>query len=254
MRIPMFSPSTWASPPASLRLRDNEVHVWRAKLDLAAQETEGLQATLAADEVFRAERFRFARDRNRFVAARGILREILAGYTGGAPADLRFWCSPFGKPHLAPDAGGGELCFNLSHSDGLALFAVARRRRIGVDLEAICPTIMEEGIAERNLTPTEVSTLRTLPACQQVEAFFHCWTRKEACLKAWGWGFATSLASLEVSLAPDQPAGFLNGVPCGWSLVALQPGTGYAGALAVEGRSIRLRRWEWRTNHSRRES
>jgi 4'-phosphopantetheinyl transferase len=233
-----------------LTLRRDEVHVWRAELALDPADFIKLQETLAPDERERAARFRFLKDRQRFIAARGVLREVLARYLNQDPARLEFCYGPSGKPTLAAGMGAGELRFNLSHSHGLALYAITRRREIGVDLEYVRPQLAEEQIAERFFSRHEVEALRALPASIQPEAFFHCWTRKEAYIKARGEGLAVPLDSFDVSLAPGEPPALLSvrsdpREAARWSLETLSPGSGYVGAVAAEGSDWSIRLWRW---------
>jgi 4'-phosphopantetheinyl transferase len=240
----------WAQPPVPLRLEKGEVHLWRARLDLPAAAVEALALTLSPDEQERAARFRVPQVRARFTAARAILRDILGGYLGCHPSAVLFGYREHGKPFLA--AGHEEdLRFNLSHSHGLALYGVCRGREIGIDLERIRHDREHDRLARRFFSPAEAAALQGLPPEQRVEAFFQCWTRKEAYLKARGEGLAAPLASFEVTLAPGEPAALRNvaGDPreAGrWWLAAIQPGSGYAGALAVEGPPLAVRTWEWR--------
>ncbi|MBW4493510.1 MAG: 4'-phosphopantetheinyl transferase superfamily protein [Oscillatoria princeps RMCB-10] len=239
----------WHPPPASLTLSLDEVHIWRASLDLPAELLAQLRATLSADEQRRADRFYFERDRHRFTAGRGILRNILSRYSGIEPALLEFGYSPRGKPALRSDSAGGNLNFNLSHSGGIALYAVTRHRLLGIDLEMLRPMPDAEKIAERFFSPLESAVLRNLPATDKQEAFFLCWTRKEAYLKAVGEGL-TGLDDVEVSLTPGEPAKVLSisgGVQDAsrWSLQHLTPAPDCVGAVAVEGHGFSLSCWEW---------
>jgi 4'-phosphopantetheinyl transferase len=230
-----------------------EVHVWRAPLSISDPERADLLATLSPDERARADRFHFDRDRAHFIAGRGFLRAILGAYLDVAPRALVFDYSPHGKPRLATGAGG--LRFNLSHSHDLALCAVALDRELGVDVEYIQPRL-EEGIAERFFSRREVAALRSLPAEAQSAAFFACWTRKEAYVKAHGQGLSLRLDRFDVSLAPGEPAALLRteddpAEAMRWSLRELVPGPGYAGALAAEGQTWRLRCWQWLSARAR---
>ncbi len=247
----MMSPlPSWCPPPENLTLGNDEVHVWRAFLDLPASQVQSLQQTLVAEELRRAERYYFQKDREHFIVARGLLRAILGRYLRIEPSQLRFCYGPHGKPELAGQTGGEALRFNVSHSHGLALYALTRDRKIGVDLERIRPDLADEKIAERFFSPREVAVLRALPTNMQPEAFFACWTRKEAYLKARGEGLALCLDQFDVSLAPGEPAALLstNGDPqevSRWSLQELDPGPGYVAALAVEGHAWQLKCWQW---------
>jgi len=248
----MRAPSAvWEVPPAAIGLGCDEVHVWRAVLDQLAVCLPGLWRTLAEDERARANRFRFQRDRDHYSAARGSLRAILGRYLGVEPGQLQFCYNPHGKPALARGPGGDGLRFNLSHSHGLALFAFARGHELGIDVERIRPEVASEQIAERFFAPGEVAALRALPDHLRTTAFFRCWTRKEAYIKALGKGLAIPLAQFEVSLAPEEPPALLRTQPdpreaARWTLQELDPGSGYAAALAVEGHGWRVRCWEWR--------
>jgi 4'-phosphopantetheinyl transferase len=155
-----------------------------------------------------------------------------------------------GKPAL--DSGGrpANLRFNLSHSHGLALFAFTLGGEVGVDVEYIRPSLREMDLAQRFFSPQEVDALRTLLKASQREMFFHCWTRKEAYIKAQGEGLSIDLASFAVSLAPDHfahlPIIGNDGPEAGrWWLRALVPGDGYVGAVAAEGADWSLTLWQW---------
>ena len=240
----------WQPLPEDLALGFGDVHVWRASVDLAAEHVDYFQPLLAPDEQARAARFRFPKDRDRFIVAHGILRAMLARYLAVEPGALRFCYSRNGKPSLAEETGGGTLCFNLSHAHGLALYAVTHGREVGIDVEYIRTDLANEQIAERFFSPREVSTLRSLPTADRLEAFFNCWTRKEAYIKARGDGLSLPLNRFDVSLAPGEPAALVStpGDPpeaYRWSLKALSPGPGYVGALAVRGYSWRLKCWQW---------
>ena len=205
--------------------------------------------TLTADECQRAERYVFAKDRTHFVVARGLLRVLLGRYLGQDPPHLRFIYGPHGKPALATDTGGGALRFNVSHSHGLALYAITRGREVGVDVERIRPEVAQEKIAERFFSPREVTLLRALPAQLQATAFFACWTRKEAYIKAKGEGLALPLDQFDVSLVPGEPAVLLRAAwdpqeAARWSLQDLAPAPGYRAAVAVAGHDWRLTCWD----------
>lgn len=238
----------WSAPPRSLGGGSGEVHVWRAALDADSNYLEALRQTLAQDERDRAGRFHFAKDRDRFIAARGILRSILGRYLRRDPATLRFRYGDYGKPQIENASG---LRFNLAHSGMLALCAVTWEAEVGVDVEEVRAGVSHEEIAERFFSPSEVAALRALPSALQQEAFFHCWTRKEAYIKAIGEGLSMPLDRFDVSLAPGEPARLLAArgedpkEASRWSLCELSPGPGYVGALAVQGHAWQLETWTW---------
>ena len=238
----------WPAPAAHPPLADDEVHVWRAPLDAAPERVAALGALLAEDERGRAARFAFPDLRARYAVARGRLRVLLGRYLAAAPASLRFAYGPQGKPALADGATGLE--FNLAHSGHLALYAVTRRRAVGVDVEAERPRLADELMARRFFSPAEVAALLALPPTARVAAFFRIWTRKEAYLKAKGGGLSLGLDTFDVALEADARTLLLATRPdpaeaARWALVALAPGPGYAGAVAAAGAGWRVRCFDW---------
>jgi 4'-phosphopantetheinyl transferase len=246
----MTTSDSWPAPPDVLSLSHGEVHLWRASLDKTPGVVERLRSTLAEGERARAARFHFEKDRVRFVVARGALRAVLGRYLRVPPARLQFHYSPYGKPSLAAEFEGGGLEFNVSHSHSLALFVIARGRALGIDVEHLRADVAEWQIAERFFSASEVSALRGLPASQQPRAFFDCWTRKEAYIKARGEGLSFPLAEFDVSLRPDEPAALLRVRGDAreaerWTLRALDVASDYAAALVAEGRGWQLKTWQW---------
>ena len=221
-----------------------EIHVWRFALDLPAPAVARLRDTLAVDEVARASRIRASRGRDRFIAAHGVLRQILGRYLGAAPGQLRFRAGPAGKPALA-SPGSSWLRFNLSHCQDLALCAVARGREIGVDVERVRGERDWEGMAARHLAAIERARLDRLPALERSAAFFACWTCKEAYCKATGAGLAQPLSRVAIDLRPGAPAALVVEGGERWSLRRLDPGPGFAAALVVEGQGWELRCRQW---------
>jgi 4'-phosphopantetheinyl transferase len=215
----------------------DEIHVWQARLDVPQSEVSSLYETLTDDERHRASRFYFEKHRRRFIVGRGILRTILGRYLGVQPDNIRFTYNDKGKPSLV-ESKLNDFGFNISHSDELALYAFALGAPVGVDVEVIRPVSDMEAIAKRFFSPLEYEMLRRVPAENQLEAFFNCWTRKEAYVKAEGLGFYIPLDSFAVSLAPSEPARFIqltsNSDRAGtWSLFHLRPNRGAVGAVAI---------------------
>ena len=236
-------------PTESPSLRPDDVHVWSVDLDLPAPEVFRIRRLLSPDECQRAARFCFERDRRRFVVARGVLRTLLGRYAGVAPERLRFAYGPYGKPILA-GFWDERPRFNLSHSGGLAAIAIAAGADVGVDVECLRPLPDLERMAERYFSRGENAALRTLAPPDRLEAFFRCWTRKEAYLKALGDGLARPLDAFDVSLLPGDEARLLHvrgdtGEPSRWWLRAFMPVVGAVGAIALEGPARRLARWHW---------
>lgn len=172
-----------------MNLAADEIHLWW--LDLAASHPVG--SSLSSAEHQRAARFAFERDRVRYMRARAGLREILSLYLHCQPADIGFAYCAHGKPIVA----GGRLHFNLSHSQELGLLAVARQP-VGVDVEWLVPTGDLDAVARQVFTDGEIAEIMSLSEEERVRAFFACWTRKEACLKARGTGLSRDPRSLYV--------------------------------------------------------
>ena len=224
-----------ASPPLSAR----EVHVLAAALDRTSAAVEQWTALLSDDEIARARRFHFQRDRDRYVVGRAELRRHLAGYVGEDATDLRFSYSDHGKPFLAwPES---DVAFNISHSEALAVFAYCRSAEIGIDVERMDDRPLRDGVAEQFFSPSEVRILHGLPPSARPEAFLRCWTRKEAYLKARGDGLTLRLDSFDVSFAPDEAPRLTRSEEgaaetAAWSF--FDPSSsfpGYVAALAVRG-------------------
>ena len=242
--------SSWDSPPKTLVLPNNTVHVWQASLHVPASRLRAFEDTLAADERARAERFYFQKHREHFIAGRGLLRDILSRYLDRDPDQLRFCYNAYGKPSLTEETSAEGICFNLSHSHEMALYALTRGREIGVDIEYFRPDVEAEKLAERFFSPREVAVLRALPEHLRKEGFFNCWTRKEAYIKAEGQGMSIPLSTFDVSLTPGEPAALLRTQnhpqeTSRWSLQALNPAPSYAAALAVKGHDWTLKCWQW---------
>lgn len=235
----------WLPPPAAYVAEDDAVHVWRTCLDVPPAAHDTLWHTLSPDERARAGSFHRAYDRVRFIAARGYLRVILGRYLARPPDQLRFAANAYGKPVLVPEHHGTPPHFSVSHSRALALYAITGRRQVGIDLEYIQPDFPYREIAEQFFSPREIATLLALPVAWQRGAFFAGWTRKEAYVKARGIGLSLPLNQFDVSLAPGEPPALLrvHGIEheaAQWSLHHLQPDSGYAAAVAVEGHGCRI--------------
>jgi 4'-phosphopantetheinyl transferase len=202
-----FSP-IW--PPVGLpqKIVADQIHVWAWQFD----NTPGLPALegaqielLDAQELDRYHRFHFARDRARFAIAHVNVRRILGAYLDQEPERIRFRTNSFGKPELVTE--GPHLHFNLSHSRSMALLALSTQSELGIDVEDIRP--IEPEVAESHFSPTELAALSSLEGDAWLSGFYHCWTRKEAILKAEGVGLNLPLHSFDVSLIPGAPAKLL---------------------------------------------
>ena len=243
-------PAAWAYPPEFPPLHANEVHVWQVHLDLPPVQLQPLCSLLSGDERARAALLQDPVRRERFVTGRALLRTLIACYAQRDPKDLTFSYGAYGKPFLDLDEGTNGLQFNVSHSGEVALYAFARGRRVGVDIEQIRQGLPLDQLAKRVLSTDEAMWFRTLPDRFKTRAFFHCWTRKEAYTKAVGAGCAFGLRRLTVTLLQtESPVSVpVVGEPqesTRWSMIDLTPRRGYAAALVVEHHQWRLRCLQW---------
>jgi 4'-phosphopantetheinyl transferase len=216
-----------------------EVHIWPLQLIASVEDCTRYLSSFADDERTRAASFSLPHLQVRYVAGRGALRCILASYLGCTPAGVKLSYTAFGKPFLCDEAEHG-LRFNLSHSQDQALLAVTRGRVIGVDIEQVRPDFATEEIAQRFFSERECQELQALPSAERTTAFFRCWTRKEAFIKAVGDGLSFPLDAFAVSFAPGEPAAlrWLRADDEGvrhWHLKNLAAPSGFLAALAVEG-------------------
>ena len=232
----MPDPYRWSTSLPDRQLAPDAVHVWRVALRVDTETVDALHSVLSPDESQRAACYRFERDRQAFIVARGALRFVLGRYMNRSPEDIHFGYGAHGKPELVdmPD-----LQFNLSHAGDVALIAVARERALGVDVEPVRALPDADAIVGRFFSPLEVAVYRSLPEPARPEAFFTCWTRKEAFIKALGDGLTFPLGDFDVTVHPDEPA-LLLGVrdvapPPEWHLRALPVDPGYVATVAVEG-------------------
>ena len=229
-----------------------DVELSQCPLDLPAASLHEAYAVLSPDEVERARRFKFERHRGRFVAARAFLRRTLAQYLSVSPRELAFVYGPFGKPGLSARWAGERLEFNLSHSGDLAILAITRGPAVGVDVEQILHVRDLQSIAARFFSAHEIAALNAVPPETRDFAFYRCWTRKEAFLKALGSGLAHPLDSFDVSLDETSPRvlSIRDGSesPSDWTLHHLCPRPGYVGTLAVRGDDVRVAWQGGRTN------
>jgi 4'-phosphopantetheinyl transferase len=219
-------------------LTPDEVHVWKLCGGIPLDSLEGLRQLLSQEERQRAERFRFPADQGRFVASRGMLRHLLGGYLGCNARHVRFRYSERGKPELEFNSGM-DLRFNVAHSGDAILWAFTRVRRIGIDVEKVRVDLNVSEIAERFFSLAERAELISLPDSQQHEAFFRCWTRKEAYLKATGDGLSLPLDEFDVSISAAKPPRLLETRPdhfeaTRWTMHSIDVGPAYASALVVE--------------------
>jgi 4'-phosphopantetheinyl transferase len=224
----------WTATETVPLLDGDSVHVWLVDLDDARTDEARLLGVLAGDEAERAERFWFDRDRRHYARCRGVLRHLLGAYLGADPRELVIEAGPMGKPFLPKT----PLAFNVSHSGSYALIAFSRRADVGVDIEAHRALPDRDVLARQCFSAREFARLQSLPDAVRTRAFFTCWSRKEAYVKAVGDGLAYPLDAFDVTFAPGEPARL--SVPGErtheWTLEALDVPSGYSAALVTEGR------------------
>jgi 4'-phosphopantetheinyl transferase len=214
----------------------DSVHVFLAELPHVIPFLDRLKAVLSPDEAGRAGRFHFERDRQRYAAARGLLRVILAACSETRPGDLWFQHNEFGKPRLPAPA----LSFNLAHSHDRILIAIAARREVGVDIERIEPERSVDDVARRYFSGSERVALAAAPEAERARAFFSCWTRKEADLKALGEGLSRPLDSFSVPVTGACDVVLWSGSGA-WTVRDVETGAAdYVAAVAAAGKGWRL--------------
>lgn len=228
----------------------DEVHVWSICVSSVASSLGALARLLSPDEQARAARFLREADRHRFVAAHGGLRQLLGSYLCRRPAELAFTIGEFGKPALLNADAGRALSFNLSHAGDWILIALAAGQAVGVDVEPIRPDLDFMPIALTQFSPEEIAALSAEEPEARLKAFFRCWTRKEAYLKARGQGLAFSLREFSVAFgAADRPAlRWVADDPSAserWTVLEYAPAADYTGAVVVEGSQVQPRVRPW---------
>ena len=234
----------------SLELTGTEVHVWRTSLNVSDEVVRSLESLLSEDEQLRASRFAFERIRRRFVVRRGQLRSVLARYLNQNPRELRFEYGLQDKPRLVAEPAWETLSFNTTHSYDMALFAVAHRREVGIDLEKIRDDFEPAEIANRHFAASEAAALEAAPLESRLPLFFDFWTCKEAWIKAMGGGLSIPLNQFEIRLEPGKsPARVVSlGLPIvgpQWFVHRLRIAPGYAAALAVAGCDVGILLRDW---------
>ena len=247
-----FPPEKWLLPPADLYLKGGEAHLWRIDLNQKFYAAQTALDLISADERKRAEKYYLERDRKNFIKARAALRQILSRYLDLAPHKIVFSADQYGKPALNMGNHSAPLNFNFSSSGEIALCAVTRQRKIGVDVELINPNWANTEVAERFFSTSENLDFKNVSETLRTRTFFSIWTRKEAFIKAVGCGLSYPLQNFSVSIEPDETTPKLTFNDSigndSWSLFSFSPQSEFAAALAVEGDLPDLRFWHWSKN------
>jgi len=240
---------SWSPGPEQPVLGVRDVHVWLVSLQQPLARIRRFGESLSADETIRAERFHFENDRRRFIVARGCLREILARYLRTAPGTIQFDYNDHGKPELGgATRRSSQLKFNLAHSGELAIYAITLIGDIGVDIERVRADIDLEQLAHSFFSASEIASLDLLAEGERRQAFFHCWARKEAFIKAKGIGLSIALNEFDVSLAADAEllkTRWDENEASRWSLQKIDVGRDYAAALSVAAGDSNLTQWSF---------
>lgn len=232
-----------------MQLPQEATHVWLMTNSLPIEALDAMFGILDEQERQRARRYHFKRDRDRFVASRAAVREVLAGYLACAPDEVEFEFAGHGKPRVAAKFAT-SLHFNMSNSGDWTMLALAQGREVGVDIERINRQLADPDIVGHYFSPGEILQLQGLQDNEWLQGFFNCWTRKEAFIKATGEGLSRPLDSFEVSLAGNRPPTLLWVEGCSdparcWQMTGLPDTPGYASALVVNGMVGELHSFRW---------
>lgn len=240
--------AVWSKGLGDEHIGDGHVHVWRVSLSAADTRVPTLESVLSLDERARAARVSQGENRRRFVISRAVLRCLLSQYAEIAPEQLRFDYGPHGKPGLASTGTAQGLDFNMSHSGDMIVYALARGRSIGIDVEYEQPRSNFMRIAERFFSIEECEALHAFPERDRPSAFYRCWTRKEAYVKARGDGIAAGLDTFSVSMDEEPCLLRSDEGPAEvdrWSMANIVVEGGYVSTLCAEGRELIVSHFVW---------
>ena len=238
----------WPVAPTTVRLEPGQLHIWAAALNEFVSQAPILGSLLSPAEQARAEKFKLLEHRNHYLVRRGLLRLILSRYLQQHPSAIHFQHGPKGKPELRRKENSLPLFFNTSHSAEITVCAVTSACPIGVDVERTRQIPEIEGIARRFFLPRETQTLMALSPEARLQAFYVCWVRKEAFLKATGEGISAGLARVEVTVAPHEKPMVVSiageqRVHEQWQLHPFSPAPGYVGCVAYRNAPLVLSQW-----------
>ena len=239
----------WQPFPSGLRLAKNTIDIWRTPLDLPQQKIDGYRSVLSEDELQRARRFKVKRKNREYIISRGLLRTVLGKTLNSDPRELVFRYTEHDKPYIETIEQGLPVKFNVSHSHNQTLIAVTLGNTVGIDIERIRQNVEFRKLATRFFSRQEGEELNTYTDTGIPRAFFACWTRKEAFVKALGDGISFGLSEFSVSTNPYDNKVVLTThwneqEAQGWSLVNIIPDDEYIAALAINGLNQDLRYWK----------
>ena len=236
----------------TFNLSREEVHLWWVNLRNEIPHAKDYYKILSIDEINRAARYHYQQHRYSFIVRRGLLRIILSKYLSIHAKNLRFIYNISCRPSLDLPFQGKGLNFNISHSNGFAIYAITIDRKVGIDIEFINNSYCHEGIIDQMLSPKEMKIYFTLHPNIRLRAFYESWTSKEAYLKATGYGLSTPPHQVEVFFKANDPKIILSSQSIDpnrnqiWSLRKLGSLHGYAAALVVEGNDCEINNYFWR--------
>ncbi len=237
----------WTETSFQPILKPKDVHVWSVDFNVDPKTLERYWELLSIDEKKRVEKFRFKKDVIQFIVSRGVLRRLLGHYLNEEPTKITFQYGENGKPKLEDKY---SLQFNLSHAGKKAVMGFVHHFTIGVDVELIKPDVDLRYLATRFFSSKESNKLLRLPDAEIPQAFYNCWTRKEAFIKAKGDGLSFPLDQFEVSFIPGEETALIatHWSPEEkekWELFSFDIGTDYSGAVAIEGQTNRIKFFKW---------
>jgi 4'-phosphopantetheinyl transferase len=249
--------NAWQRPPRNLQLSADLIDVWKVPLNLPPAQVRNYRAVLSREEQQRCDKFKSEKRRREFIIGRGLLRTLMGQCLEMDPSVFEFAYTEHQKPYLPVAALGVPITFNISHSRDLALVALALERHIGIDIEYLRPDVDFKKLAGRFFSERESRSLEAYHDVRLTAAFFACWTRKEALLKAIGEGIAFGLGDFSVAVDPQDRVVTLHthwdeAEAARWSIVNLDLNPGYAAAVAASGAIFKLRCWDlFRTSQHR---
>ena len=234
-------------PPLTL----DALHLWWLPLPLPSAHLDRLAGCLAPDEEQRASAYSLPAVRHCYVACRSVLRNLLARYLETDPDKIEFAYSDHGKPRLAGRTAETGVEFNVSHTDGLAVVGIGRRRPLGVDIERLRDLSDMDGLIRRYFAPAEQEALGGRTASALRRSFFEIWTRKEAVMKALGVGLSLAPEKITVTVGSTSRPQLIalrgRSVPPGeWFLHSTDPASDYVASVAVPGGEARVQQYWWR--------
>ncbi len=228
-------------------LESCEVHTWLLDLRLDTKTISELRRILSMDEEARVQQLRFPEDKNRFVAAHGFLRTLLARYIDCEPEAVSFSYGSAGKPTLTLGCSDEDIRFNLAHSGDYGLVAITKHREVGVDIERTVRQSDHEKIARRFFSPTELASFLEYPSDEQAGAFMRHWVRKEAYLKARGVGLTHHEEGFDAKLGGATVSSFVDADGITWTAREILARPGYRASVVAPGTDWHLRPFDWNT-------